>query len=344
MEKILRNYSVNKVTNVKIPVFLADPDVVASNTVATPPTVDPFNPTTDAGNPGVQPQDAQAADGNDPVMRAAILAPTNDTNIFNPGAQTQVGQETTSQTDNNPAPDVNQGGEAPLMSAASVPAAGQDATTSQGSNPPPDTNPGGGGEPPLLLATNLTANEGTPPVTPDSGNPSDPLQSIQQAGQDLNAASGQAAQNVNDSVTQANGDIQQAPPPEPSAATNTEFVQPSGDNAPPPASEPDPAINGAAEVGRAVLSAVPVVGPAVSAGEAIAGQTITGRELSTEERLALGASAALGAIPVAQGAKAALAVGESGLLAAAGTAAEKVLSSPALGAQVSGAVNELLTL
>jgi hypothetical protein len=184
--------------------------------------------------------------------------------------------------------------------------------------------------PPIVEAPAVPA----PPIAPtDAGAPpSYPFNSASDAGN-------QASQNVTESVTQANDDIQEALQPEPSGVVNAESAQPNQNIAPNFTSESAPAIDGAKEVGRAVLSAVPVVGPAISAGEAIAGQTITGRELSNEERLALGASAALGAIPVAQGARAAVALGESaGLVASAATAAGRVVSSPAFGAQVSGAV------
>lgn len=64
------------------------------------PQGDPFNPTTDAGNQGLQ-----ASAGNDPVMSAATFAPTNPTDIFNIDAQNQGGQDVTALPDNNSAPD-----------------------------------------------------------------------------------------------------------------------------------------------------------------------------------------------------------------------------------------------
>ncbi len=236
----------------------ADPVLVASNPpVATDTTPvdagtlpsDPFNPATDSGN-----QDAQASAGNDPVMSAAIPAPTNPSDIFNPGAQNPVGQE--------------------------------------------------GGEAPLLLATNLTATEGEAPVAPDSGNSSDPIQSIQQAGQAVTDAGNQASQNVTESVTQANENIQQTLQPEPSTVTNAEFVAQPSDNGVTskpsdvaPESNPNPQqINPLQELGRAVVEAVPAVGSVVATGEAVAGKTIFGRELSNEERLILVGSAALGSL------------------------------------------------
>jgi hypothetical protein len=52
---------------------------------------------------------------------------------------------------------------------------------------------------------------------------------------------------------------------------------------------------------RAAIGIVPVAGSVVSAGEAITGQTIFGRELSGEERVILGGSAVLGSLgPIAR--------------------------------------------
>jgi hypothetical protein len=55
--------------------------------------------------------------------------------------------------------------------------------------------------------------------------------------------------------------------PKPSGVANTEFVAPTST----PETNPEPEINIPLELGRAGLSAVPVVGPVISAGEAIAG-------------------------------------------------------------------------
>jgi hypothetical protein len=69
-----------------------------------------------------------------------------------------------------------------------------------------------------------------------------------------------------------------------------------------PDSAPEP-FNTRDEVVRAAIGTVPVAGSVVSAGEAITGQTIFGRELSGEERVILGGSAVLGSLgPIARGA------------------------------------------
>lgn len=67
-----------------------------------------------------------------------------------------------------------------------------------------------------------------------------------------------------------------------------------------PEDTPEP-FNTRDEVLRAAIGIVPVAGSVVSAGEAITGQTIFGRELSAEERVILGGSAALGSLgPIAR--------------------------------------------
>jgi Pre-toxin TG len=300
----------------------ADPVTVAANPVAADPApaaapvdagmppADPFNPASDAGNQGLQ-----AQGGNDPVMIAAIPAPTIPANIFNNlDTQTLAGQDGAAPSGDNPTPDANGGGNS-LNSGTLV---AQADPPSNPSNPPSDANQGGGD--PLSSAASTTANEGAPtnpdnaviaanppgntntPTPNDTGNPAPDVNS---GGDGTPGANGETKTfNLGVSKTEIGAGIR---PDDPTKSFSV----------------PDqPNVLG--EIGRIGVESIPLVGPAIQLGEAATGRSlITNRELSDQERGLLVGEAGLGlAAPglaaFGKAAKGALAVGEAAQAAKVG--------------------------